>query len=204
LLKPMNTWTRFHSKDALIEALDKALSGIPGIAYNFTQPMAMRIDETVSGVKADLAIKVFGDDFGTLEALGQRVRGAVDLDGELGDTANPQALPTFTLPTVQVIGDVTRRPRKTSFQHPGPHDGATPRVSRSDDMDPAEPVSTNAPALRFIVPPGNAGSPAARGRLVGRLRSDRRRPGEVPRGPGACLLARNRFVTGTVLLVWQD
>lgn len=90
LLKPMNTWTRFHSKDALIEALDQALSGIPGIAYNFTQPMAMRIDETISGVKADLAIKVFGDDFGTLEALGQRVqrevaavRGAADAQMEI-------------------------------------------------------------------------------------------------------------------------
>ena len=90
LLKPMDTWTRFHSKDELIEALDKALSGIPGIAYNFTQPMAMRIDETISGVKADLAIKVFGDDFGTLESLGQRVvrevsavRGAADAQMEI-------------------------------------------------------------------------------------------------------------------------
>jgi heavy metal efflux system protein len=90
LLKPMDTWTRFHSKDELIAAVDKALSGIPGIAYNFTQPMAMRIDETISGVKADLAIKVFGDDFATLESLGQRVlravgsvRGAADAQIEI-------------------------------------------------------------------------------------------------------------------------
>ena len=73
LLKPMNTWTRFHTKEDLIAALDKELSSIPGIAFNFTQPMAMRIDETISGVKADLAIKVFGDDFRTLDALGQQV-----------------------------------------------------------------------------------------------------------------------------------
>ena len=59
----MNTWTRFHSKDELIAALDRELSQVPGIAYNFTQPMAMRLDETVSGVKADLAVKIFGDDF---------------------------------------------------------------------------------------------------------------------------------------------
>jgi heavy metal efflux system protein len=90
LLKPMDTWTRFHSKDQLIAAVDKALSGIPGIAYNFTQPMAMRIDETISGVKADLAIKIFGDDFGTLDSLGQRVqrevaaiRGAADAQMEI-------------------------------------------------------------------------------------------------------------------------
>src|SRR5467141_1793830 len=55
LLRPINTWKRFHTKEDLISALDKELGRIPGIAYNFTQPMAMRIDETISGVKADLA-----------------------------------------------------------------------------------------------------------------------------------------------------
>jgi len=90
LLRPMNTWKRFHTKEELIARLDKELAQIPGIAYNFTQPMAMRIDETISGVKADLAIKVFGDDFPTLEALGQQVlrsvstvRGAADAQMEV-------------------------------------------------------------------------------------------------------------------------
>ena len=90
LLKPVSQWTRFHSKEALIEAVDKSLSGIPGIAYNFTQPMAMRIDESISGVKADLAVKIFGDDFATLDALGQQVaravasvRGAADAQMEI-------------------------------------------------------------------------------------------------------------------------
>src|SRR5246500_955133 len=55
LLRPTSTWTRFHTKEDLITALDKELGQIPGIAYNFTQPMAMRIDETISGVKAGLA-----------------------------------------------------------------------------------------------------------------------------------------------------
>src|SRR6266699_1241526 len=90
LLKPINTWKRFHTKEDLISALDKELGRIPGIAYNFTQPMAMRIDETISGVKADLAIKVFGDDFRTLDTLGQQVlrsissvRGAADAQIQL-------------------------------------------------------------------------------------------------------------------------
>ena len=73
LLRPMNTWKRFHTKEDLIVALDKEMATIPGISYNFTQPMAMRIEETISGVKADLAIKIFGDDFRTLDALGQQV-----------------------------------------------------------------------------------------------------------------------------------
>ena len=86
----MDTWTRFHTKEELIAALDKELDTIPGIAYNFTQPMAMRIDETISGVKADLAIKVFGDDFRTLDKIGQQVlrvvsavRGAADPQMEI-------------------------------------------------------------------------------------------------------------------------
>ncbi|HEY4365023.1 MAG TPA: CusA/CzcA family heavy metal efflux RND transporter [Bryobacteraceae bacterium] len=90
LLKPMETWTRFHTKEALIEAVSKELDTIPGVAHSFTQPMAMRIDETISGVKADLAIKVFGDDFRTLDALGEQVlravgsvRGAADAQMEI-------------------------------------------------------------------------------------------------------------------------
>ena len=77
LLRPMETWTRFHTKEALIAALGIELDDIPGVAHSFTQPMAMRIDETISGVKADLAIKVFGDDFRALDTIGQQVLRAV-------------------------------------------------------------------------------------------------------------------------------
>jgi len=90
LLRPMKEWHRFHTKDELIEAIDRDLAQIPGLAYNFTQPMAMRVDETVSGVKADLAIKIFGDDFDQLDSLAQQVlhaaagvRGAADAQIQL-------------------------------------------------------------------------------------------------------------------------
>jgi cobalt-zinc-cadmium resistance protein CzcA len=90
LLRPMETWTRFHSKEELIREVAKSLDGVPGVAYSFTQPMAMRIDETISGVKADLAIKVFGDDFGKLDEIGQQalrvvasVRGAAEAQMEI-------------------------------------------------------------------------------------------------------------------------
>jgi cobalt-zinc-cadmium resistance protein CzcA len=76
-LKPIETWKRFHTKQALIAEVAKALDEIPGIAYNFTQPMAMRIDETISGVKADLAVKIFGDDFARLDTIGEQVLRAV-------------------------------------------------------------------------------------------------------------------------------
>jgi cobalt-zinc-cadmium resistance protein CzcA len=90
LLRPMSEWHRFHTKEKLIEALDKELAQVPGLAYNFAQPMAMRVDETVSGVKADLAIKIFGDDFDQLDSLSQQVlhaastvRGAADAQIQL-------------------------------------------------------------------------------------------------------------------------
>jgi cobalt-zinc-cadmium resistance protein CzcA len=90
VLTPMDQWTRFHSKEALIAELDKELNEIPGVAYSFTQPMAMRMDETVSGVRADLAVKIFGDDFRTLDAIGEqvlrqvsRVQGAADAQMEI-------------------------------------------------------------------------------------------------------------------------
>lgn len=72
-LKPQKEWKRFRTKEELINALDKALANIPGVAYDFTQPMAMRLDETVSGVKADLAIKISGEDFTQLNSLARQV-----------------------------------------------------------------------------------------------------------------------------------
>jgi cobalt-zinc-cadmium resistance protein CzcA len=66
------------------------LADMPGVSFNFTQPMAMRLDEVVSGVKADVAVKIFGPDFATLERLGQQVqevissvRGVADLQVEV-------------------------------------------------------------------------------------------------------------------------
>jgi heavy metal efflux system protein len=86
-LRPMREWTRFSSKGELIDALDLELSKIPGLNYDFTQPMAMRVDETVSGVKADLAIKIFGDDFTTLNNLAEQV---VRVVGSVRGAADPQ------------------------------------------------------------------------------------------------------------------
>src|SRR5437016_3020160 len=87
LLHPVHTWKRFHTKDELITAVDIELSRIPGINYNFTQPMEMRLDETVSGVKTDLAVKIFGDDFRTLDALAKQ---ALRVISSVRGAANPQ------------------------------------------------------------------------------------------------------------------
>jgi len=75
LLHPMDEWTTGRDKPALIAAMAEALAEMPGVSFNFTQPMAMRLDEVVSGVKADVAVKLFGPDLTTLARLGEQVRG---------------------------------------------------------------------------------------------------------------------------------
>ena len=73
--KPRDEWT-VRSPEALIVQMDSALSQIPGIDYNFTAPMAMRLDEAISGVRTELGIKVFGD---SLEILQQKAAEVRDL-----------------------------------------------------------------------------------------------------------------------------
>ncbi len=72
-LKPRDEWTTAHTKEGLIDAFDRELKKFPGVSYNFTQPMAMRLDEVVSGVKADVAVKIFGDDEEILMAKADEV-----------------------------------------------------------------------------------------------------------------------------------
>ena len=89
ILKPHEEWPRHQTKDELIAAMSAELSKLPGVDYNFTQPMAMRLDETVSGVKADVAVKLFGEDLNILEEKATeiarvltRVSGAADVQAE--------------------------------------------------------------------------------------------------------------------------
>jgi cobalt-zinc-cadmium resistance protein CzcA len=72
-LKPHGEWTTASTKDGLTAAMAAELAKIPGVVYNFTQPMAMRLDETISGVRADIAVKIFGPDEQMLDRLAEQV-----------------------------------------------------------------------------------------------------------------------------------
>ncbi len=89
MLKPRREWSTGRSKQELIEALNADLSAIPGIRLSFSQPIALRVNELISGVKSDLAVKVFGPDLGVLKPFADRaavavgqVRGARDIKVE--------------------------------------------------------------------------------------------------------------------------
>jgi cobalt-zinc-cadmium resistance protein CzcA len=88
-LKPKTEWTTAGSKEELIGKMVDELRHVPGVNYSITQPIAMRVDELVSGVKSDVAIKIFGDDLAVLKeqadrvaAIVGRVPGASDVTAE--------------------------------------------------------------------------------------------------------------------------
>ncbi|MEP7311603.1 MAG: CusA/CzcA family heavy metal efflux RND transporter [Pseudomonadota bacterium] len=90
ILKAREQWPDPRkSKSALVAEIETAVKQLPGNNYEFTQPIQMRMNELISGVRADVAIKVFGDDLATLVATGEvieklakTVRGAADVDLE--------------------------------------------------------------------------------------------------------------------------
>jgi len=74
-LKPKEDWRPvFHEdKEALIAAMNRELDKTPGVLWNFSQPIADNMEEAVSGVKGELAIKVYGDDLRALEDTGEKI-----------------------------------------------------------------------------------------------------------------------------------
>ena len=77
LLKPRSEW-RASSLDELIEQMDRALSQIPGLEYEFSAPMRMRLDELISGVRTDLGVKLFGDSLPILQEKAEEVKRLID------------------------------------------------------------------------------------------------------------------------------
>ena len=74
-LKPKEEWRpAFHqNKEELIAAMNRELDKIPGVIWNFSQPISDNMEEAVSGVKGELAIKMYGDDLKTLEEKGDQI-----------------------------------------------------------------------------------------------------------------------------------
>lgn len=95
-LKPEKTWTRKISEDQLIDEMDEQLRKLPGIVYNYSQPIRDNVEEAVAGVNAALAVKIFGADFKTLDGKAdsvlnilKTVRGIEDL-GVLRNLGQPE------------------------------------------------------------------------------------------------------------------
>ena len=74
VLKPQSEW-RVKNKGELIEEIRKVLDTIPGIAYGFTQPIQMRVTEMLTGVRGDVAVKLYGPELSVLNAKAEEIAG---------------------------------------------------------------------------------------------------------------------------------
>lgn len=116
-LLPQSVWTSALTRTGLQERLEQAMSVHPGLLFSFSQPIATRVDELLSGVKAQLAIKLFGKDLDELaehgraiETLVRDVPGTRDVamepvagESQLVIRPNRDRLARFGLPVAQVM-----------------------------------------------------------------------------------------------------
>ena len=103
LMKPRADWPEPRKPRAqLIAELQAVLDQVPGNNYEITQPIQMRFNELISGVRADLAVKVHGDDLDTLANLGEAIREVVERSAGAQDVAVEQ---TSGLPMLQIEPD---------------------------------------------------------------------------------------------------
>ena len=94
---------RTYTKSSLIAELETKLKKYPGVQFNFTQPIQNAFDELLSGVKAQIAIKVYGEDLNVLEQLAVKIRNSIDMIDGLHDLSVEQS---FGQPQIQIIPDI--------------------------------------------------------------------------------------------------
>jgi cobalt-zinc-cadmium resistance protein CzcA len=103
MLKDRDSWPDPNKpKLALVAEMQKAVEAIPGNNYEFTQPIQMRFNELISGVRSDVAVKVYGDDLDQLLAVGQEIETVLDGIAGAQDVKVEQVT---GLPVLQIMPD---------------------------------------------------------------------------------------------------
>lgn len=102
MLKPVKEWKEHGSKAELVESINAALTGYPGVQLNFSQPIQNMFDELLSGVKTQLAIKLYGEDINILRTKAEAIKEAIEPVKGLVDLSTEQI---FGQPQVQIIAD---------------------------------------------------------------------------------------------------
>ncbi len=77
-LRSIQKWTHFKSKEELLEEIEHRLEKFPGIMLSITQPIAHNLDELITGVKAQLAVKIYGEDFDVLKEKSRNIKDVLD------------------------------------------------------------------------------------------------------------------------------
>jgi cobalt-zinc-cadmium resistance protein CzcA len=116
-LKPRSEWKRAQTQDELALAMNQELAGLPGMRMAFLQPIEMRVNEMIAGVRSDVGVKLFGDDLDILKAKAREIesqlrgiRGAADVTVEqvtgqpvLQITVDRAAIARYGIPARQVL-----------------------------------------------------------------------------------------------------
>jgi len=100
ILKPKSEWPNPNkTKEMFIAELRKAVEAVPGNKYEFTQPIEMRFNELIAGVRSDVAVRIYGDDLEVLKAAGEKAR---DLLGSVAGAKDVRVEQTSGLPMISV------------------------------------------------------------------------------------------------------
>ena len=84
-LKDKKEWVSATTKDELIDKMKERLSGIPGVSYEFMQPIEARFNELMTGIRSDVAVKIFGDNMDTLSAEAEKLAALISKIPGIGD-----------------------------------------------------------------------------------------------------------------------
>lgn len=99
ILKPTDEWTSVNSKEELLKKIKEAISILPGVNYEFTQPIEMRFNELLTGVREDVAIKLFGEDLDILASKAEEMGRLISTIPGVGDmkVEATEGLPQITI-----------------------------------------------------------------------------------------------------------
>jgi cobalt-zinc-cadmium resistance protein CzcA len=78
MLTPRSEWTRASTQEELAEEIEHVLEGVPGQNFEISQPIELRFNELISGVRSDVAVKIFGDDLDELLAAGNAIAAVIE------------------------------------------------------------------------------------------------------------------------------
>ena len=98
-LKPKEEWNTGRDKEKLVDAISEKLNKIPGIAFSFSQPIQLRVAELISGVRSDVAIKLFGED---LDVLKEKADGIAKVVSRIDGAEDVKVEQVAGLPQLQI------------------------------------------------------------------------------------------------------
>lgn len=105
VMKPKSEWTSASSRQDMFEKLEESLHSIPGVGFEFSQPIQLRFNELMTGSKADIAIKLFGED---LDVLFQNATKAEDIIKQIDGVGTVNVEQTIGMPQIMVSYDYQR------------------------------------------------------------------------------------------------